>query len=369
MAETAISLAVGAILKFVHDPSTESEMAQNVMELIEGQSVDGITDEMVRAEIQKQKDLKERRDIMGKCENISFDIVKNRDISNIISAIAFGLYNESYYSLKLTTIRIDRHIDEDENIDEVVYPTDSYDFDKERTTRFLELASNAFSLNSKYVGIEIRMATPNMNNLNSLAEFEYLMLHAQRISELENWGRFDLREDGSRLERSIPQGIRAFRIYQEWARVGTVRNLANANHTKAQRKIETIAKAVEQIQTYYGSNNIFIVGRSGVGKSTLANKLSERDLFYESSVGVGTHECKKVLARDGSAIATALNGVVNIWDTPGIKESKEKDLKYMEQIKNFLKICGRARAMIIVFSNGRRCNDEEVDICLKYIEL
>lgn len=374
MAEAAVSMAILAVARFAQTELNRNDgTIEEVVSLLEAQnqSLPDETATFVLKNLELKRDEEERKHIFEKFRNMARKKLLNHEMATTIAVIASGLETRCFLHLSLNKIKMILFEDEEEEICTKTPEKDSYLFSVEDngSNKFIEEVSDALKVGSIYDAIEIIIDVPNLENLSSLTEFEYSMLQAERCLNYEPWGRFDLREDHSRLDECLEYERKCLRIHQGWARIGTVQTLLQSDHTNSDKKIETVKNAIDKVNGYYGSSNVFIVGKSGQGKSTLANKLSERLVFYESEVDVGTVACRRKQAADTSEIAKTFGQPVNIWDTPGISEGHEEDIGYLKKLENVLAVCGKARAMIIVFKEGQRCNQPELDICMRYIDL
>lgn len=297
--------------------------------------------------------------------------IPNKKMAQLIATMAFGYHSRCFFSLTLNVIRRSLEHGSTSALQGAHLERNSETFsqDSEGVQQFIQMCSKFLHFESEYHAVEIILDLPNLEIIEELTEFEILMIHAQQHENYHPWGPFFLREDHIRFEKCLEEGKKVLRIHQAWPRIGILQNIINSSGKTAEKKIETITNVLEKAKSYYDSNNIFIVGMSGQGKSTLSNTLAERLYFHESEVGVGTTICKRKLASEESEISKALNGNVNLWDTPGINESEERDRFYLKNLENVLTICGKARAMIIVFKEGQRCTERHMDICMRYIEL
>ncbi len=73
--------------------------------------------------------------------------------------------------------------------------------------------------------------------------------------------------------------------------------------------------------------NILIIGATGVGKSTLLNKLKNKDV---ANVGYGVKPETQTLDKYN------LTSSITLWDSPGLGESIDKDKSYKKRLKKIL---------------------------------
>ncbi len=73
--------------------------------------------------------------------------------------------------------------------------------------------------------------------------------------------------------------------------------------------------------------NILIIGATGVGKSTLLNKLKNKDV---ANVGYGVKPETQTLDKYN------LTSSITLWDSPGLGEAINKDKSYKKRLKKIL---------------------------------
>ncbi len=73
--------------------------------------------------------------------------------------------------------------------------------------------------------------------------------------------------------------------------------------------------------------NILIIGATGVGKSTLLNKLKNKDV---ANVGYGVKPETQTLDKYN------LTSSITLWDSPGLGEAIDKDKSYKKRLKKIL---------------------------------
>lgn len=85
--------------------------------------------------------------------------------------------------------------------------------------------------------------------------------------------------------------------------------------------------------------NILIIGSTGVGKSTLLNKIKNKDV---ANIGYGVKPETQTVERYN------LTSKITLWDSPGLGEAIEKDQSYEKRLKKILKDEGFINLILIV---------------------
>jgi small GTP-binding protein len=101
--------------------------------------------------------------------------------------------------------------------------------------------------------------------------------------------------------------------------------------------------------------NILIIGATGVGKSTLLNKIANKDI---ATVGYGVAPETKMLDK------YVLNQRITLWDSPGLGEAIEKDKEYKKNLKKLLKSTTLIDLILIVID----LTDKRIETVSKLIK-
>lgn len=104
--------------------------------------------------------------------------------------------------------------------------------------------------------------------------------------------------------------------------------------------------------------NILIIGATGVGKSTLLNKIHNAEV---ANIGYGA--CPETSDLD----AYPLTEKIIIWDSPGLGEQTVQDKKYKKKLKNILLRDSFIDLILIVIDINNKSINTVVDL-LKFIQ-
>ncbi|KAI0557674.1 50S ribosome-binding GTPase [Gracilaria domingensis] len=95
--------------------------------------------------------------------------------------------------------------------------------------------------------------------------------------------------------------------------------------------------------------NVYLLGGTGEGKSSLGNVLTEDDTFATSHSGTGTLDMSYgIMKIQGS------NQSVRIWDTPGMNDQNGMDSTFQVLLEKKIKENGTVSAVVILSKDGSR---------------
>ncbi|KAI0565938.1 50S ribosome-binding GTPase [Gracilaria domingensis] len=97
--------------------------------------------------------------------------------------------------------------------------------------------------------------------------------------------------------------------------------------------------------------NVYLLGLTGEGKSTLGNKLTGTQNFHVSDAGTGTERISGALAA-GGVLGSDSN--VMVWDTPGMDDEQGRDRIYESMLYQHLTRENTVSTIIIVSKDGSR---------------
>ncbi|CAG8566532.1 uncharacterized protein OCT59_025889 [Rhizophagus irregularis] len=125
-------------------------------------------------------------------------------------------------------------------------------------------------------------------------------------------------------------------------------------------------KLSDRISTdpYSTAPSILLIGKTGAGKSTLANTLVEKEIFKTSdNSDSSTQICQSALVR--------LNGKeYNLVDTPGIFDTRKPDDEVLNEIARSIVQCSHGiTAILFVMAGGRYTKEQKIttDTILRFL--
>ncbi|KAI0561707.1 P-loop containing nucleoside triphosphate hydrolase [Gracilaria domingensis] len=97
------------------------------------------------------------------------------------------------------------------------------------------------------------------------------------------------------------------------------------------------------------ARNVYLLGETGEGKSTLANDLTGTERFRVSHSGTGTTDISCGMLKYGEDSHN-----INVWDTPGMNDQGNLDSRYARILEQTLAENKTVSAVVVVSKDGSR---------------
>lgn len=113
-----------------------------------------------------------------------------------------------------------------------------------------------------------------------------------------------------------------------------------------------LSQAIEQRALKQRTKNVYLIGQTGEGKSTLANAFTGTERFHVSYAGTGTYDVDGCLAQRGGKLD--MNEQVMVWDTPGMNDQDGLDQMFENKLYAHLTREQTVSIIMIVSKDGSR---------------
>lgn len=100
------------------------------------------------------------------------------------------------------------------------------------------------------------------------------------------------------------------------------------------------------------TKNVYLIGQTGEGKSTLANNFTGTDNFHVSYAGTGTYDVSGCLVQRAGALD--MEEQVMVWDTPGMNDQDGLDEMFVNKLYAHLTREQTVSTILIVTKDGSR---------------
>eukprot|EP00178_Gracilaria_changii_P024810 TRINITY_DN751_c0_g1_i1.p1 TRINITY_DN751_c0_g1~~TRINITY_DN751_c0_g1_i1.p1 ORF type:complete len:690 (-),score=96.47 TRINITY_DN751_c0_g1_i1:241-2310(-) len=118
-----------------------------------------------------------------------------------------------------------------------------------------------------------------------------------------------------------------------------------------QESFDEFTEAFEKKKYELDIRNVYLLGLTGGGKSTLGNRLTGTDRFHVSNAGTGTDKISGGIS-EGGLLGAESN--VMVWDTPGMDDQQGRDRIYESMLYQHLTRENTVSTIIIVSKDGSR---------------
>lgn len=106
--------------------------------------------------------------------------------------------------------------------------------------------------------------------------------------------------------------------------------------------------------------NVFLLGLTGEGKSTLANAITKSEQFAVSHASTGTREVSNALVETDEKVS------IMVWDTPGMNDERGSDNYFHKELGRVITRTQTAAAIVYVCKQGGRVPASLKETTIRY---